>query len=366
MRTSSRSDDRPRRGSGLRLADRGPGWSYRPDDAPATIFADHQPGIASPRLDQLALAAFDLRGDLAGVLRAWSEEAERAMRDGDVTVTLGLGRGAFDGPSLAARRPVALRELPAFAGDALDPALCGGDLLVMACAAEASNASAALDRLRAVAEGAAIRRWSQQGFVHREHHRGPARDLLGFRDGTMNLRRGRDLDRHVWVGTGDRDWMAGGTYLVVRRIRILLGAWDALSGGEQEAVVGKQRDSGAPLGRRREFDPVPLEAVGRDGRPLIPLDAHARVATPRSNGGVALLRRSYSYDNGRDPATGERDAGLVFMAFQRDPRRQFVPVQERLAAGDALSRFTRHVGSAVFAIPPGAQPGGFVGGGVFG
>jgi deferrochelatase/peroxidase EfeB len=350
----------------LRLADRGPGWSYRPDGAPATIFTEHQPGIASPRLDHLALGAFDLGGDLAHVLRAWSEETERAMGDGAVTVTLGLGPGAFASPRLAARRPVALRELPPFTGDALEPALCGGDLLVMACSAEPADAAAVLERLRLAADGAANPRWSQRGFVHRENGRGPARDLLGFRDGTMNLRRGRDLDRHVWVGTGDRDWMAGGTYLVVRRIRILLGAWERLPRGEQEAVVGKQRESGAPLGRRREFDPVPLEAVGHDGRPLIPLDAHARQATPRSNGAVALLRRSYSYDDGRDAATGERDAGLVFMAFQRDPRRQFVPVQERLAAADALSRFTRQVGSAVFAIPPGARPGGFIGDGLLG
>jgi deferrochelatase/peroxidase EfeB len=351
----------------LRLADRGPGWSYRPDDAPATVYGEHQPGITTPRLDHLALFAFDLDGDLGDVLRAWSAAAEEAMAagGGDVTVGLGLGPDAFAGARLAARRPVALRELPAFAGDALEPGLCGGDLLVMACAREAAGAVAAADLLRAAAAGAVVPRWSQEGFVHREHGRGPARDLLGFRDGTMNLRRGRDLDRHVWVGSGDRDWMAGGSYLVVRRIRILLGEWEALSRGEQEAVVGKQRESGAPLGRRREFDPVPLEALGRDGRPLIPLDAHARMATPRSNAGAALLRRSYSYDNGRDAATGARDAGLMFMAFQRDPRRQFVPVQERLAAGDALSRFTRHVGSAVFAIPPGARQGGFVGDGLF-
>jgi deferrochelatase/peroxidase EfeB len=357
----------------LRLVDRGPGWSYRPDDRAPSIFAEHQPGIATPQLDHAAMASFDLSGDLAELLRAWSREAEQLMRarPGAATATFGLGPTVFERAGLAGRRPVALRELPAFPGDAIDPAICGGDLLVMVCADAAASAAEALRRLVSVAGAAMTPRWRQDGFVHRERGRGPARDLLGFRDGTMNLRRGRDFDRHVWVGQGDRPWMAGGTYMVVRRIRILIDDWERMTRAEQEAVVGRQRESGAPLGRRREFDPVPLEAM-RDGRPLIPLDAHARVATPRTNGGVALLRRSYSYDNGADasrgasaggggPSGGGRDAGLLFVCFQRDPRRQFVQIQRRLAEQDALSRFTRHVGSAVFAIPPGARPGGFVG-----
>jgi deferrochelatase/peroxidase EfeB len=116
----------------------------------------------------------------------------------------------------------------------------------------------------------------------------------------------------------------------------------------------------------REFDPLPLDAVAEDGSPVLPLDSHARLSAPRSNGGVAMLRRSYNYNDGVDPVTGELDAGLVFMAYQQDPRRQFVPVQRRLASDDALSAFVRHVGSAVFAMPPGARAGGFVGEGLFG
>jgi deferrochelatase/peroxidase EfeB len=345
----------------LRPADRGPGWSYRPDHRPPSIFGAHQPGIATPKLDHVAMAAFDLTGDVGELLRGWSREAEKLMRarPGAVTVTFGLGPGTFGRGPLAGRRPIALRALPSFPGDALDPAISSGDLLAMACASEPAAAAETLRRLGAVAGGSAAPRWRQDGFVHRERGRGPARDLLGFRDGTMNLRRGRDLDRHVWAGSGDRPWMAGGTYMVVRRIRILLDAWDALPLEAQEAVVGKQRESGAPLGRRREFDAVPLEAVRPGGEPLIPLDAHARVAAPRTNGGVALLRRSYSYDNGGGP--DGRDAGLLFVCFQRDPLRQFAAVQRRLAEHDALSRFARHVGSAAFAVPPGARPGGFIG-----
>jgi deferrochelatase/peroxidase EfeB len=337
----------------LRLADRGPGYSYRPDDTPPSIFGAHQAGIASAQLDHLELAAFDLTGDLRDLLVRWSAQAERLMRENGVTVTFGLGARPFEGTSLEGQRPAALRDLPAFEGDALDPAWSGGDLCLLVSAGRGEDAAEALRHLEREGAGAARTRWRQRGFTERGHE-GARRDLLGFRDGTMNLRRGRDLDRHVWVTGRDRNWMVGGTYLVVRRIRIDLSAWRRLPLEHQQRVVGRQKHSGAPLGGRREFDPLPLEREGPDG-PVVPLDAHARLAAPRSNEGIAMLRRSYSFRDG--PA----DAGLLFLAYQQDPRRQFVPVQRRLASGDALSRFTTHVGSAVFAIPPGASPGGFVG-----
>jgi deferrochelatase/peroxidase EfeB len=330
----------------LTVADRGPGWSYRPDAAPPSIYGEHQTGIATPQLDRVALAGFDLDGDPRELLAAWSATAEELMSP-ELTVTLGLGPGVFDG-SLRDRRPAALAELPAFEGDQLDPALSGGDACVLVGASDAGAAAAALERMA----GAAALRWRQDGFVHRS--RGSvARDLLGFRDGVDNLRRGRDLDRHVWAGTGDRSWMTGGTYLVVRRIRIALDAWNAVPDDEQEQVIGRHKRSGVALGARALFDGPPLAGSA------IAADAHIRLAAPRTNGGAAMLRRSYSYDN------GPRDAGLLFLAFARDPRRQYVPVQRRLAEGDALSRFTTHVGSAVFAIPPGARPDGFIAEGLF-
>ena len=222
---------------------------------------------------------------------------------------------------------------------------------MQACGQAAADARAALHEVGAAAGGALTARWSQEGFLVRGRDDDPGRtprDLLGFKSGTRNLRRGRDLDRHVWVGTGDRTWMAGGTYLVVRRIRLALDAWGALPVAEQERIVGRRRDSGAPLGARREYDPL-----GLDGEAIAP-DAHVRLAAAETNGGVALLRRSYSYDD------GDRDAGLLFLAYQRDPRRQFAVLQRRLAAHDALSAYACHVGSAVFALPPGARPGGFI------
>jgi len=305
------------------IAQRGPGWTYRPDMRAPTVYGLHQPGIATPQREHLAMAAFDLREDLRAVLERWTALAEAAMREG-ATVTIGLGPGAL--PDNA--RPAALRELPAFPGDALDPALCGGDLCVLVGADEPPND---------IVARFGTPRWVQQG------HKG---DTLGFRDGTLNLRRPRDLDRHVWVSDRERSWMVGGTFLVMRRI-VVAPSWHALSQSAQEQVIGRDKRTGAPLGQRRLYDAPHLEQL--------PADSHIRLAAPRSNDRKALLRRGY--------ATGD---GLLFLAFQKDPRRQFVPIQQRLARHDALARHTRHVASAVFAIPPGARANRSVGGGLFG
>ncbi len=273
---------------------------------------------------------------------------------GTLTVTIGLGPAIFDERfGLASRRPVALSELPAFPGDALDPATSGGDLCLQVCADSPPKAEQALARLVAVANDAAFVRWSQRASMHRRPGERPEarpRNLLGFKDATANPRRGKDLDRHVWVSRGERTWMLGGTFLVMRRVRVLLDAWNELSLEAQERVIGRHRDSGAPLGRSHEFESMPLDDD------VVPPDAHARVAAPQANAGATILRRGYSFDNGIDDQL-KRDAGLLLLLYQRDPRRQFIPLQSRLAERDALTRFTRPVGSAVFGIPPGAAAG---------
>jgi len=334
-----------RRSAGVPIGARRPGWSYRADTRAPSLFGRHQPGIETPRLDHLRLAVFDLRAPAREVLEAWMPVAE-GLLDHDLMITIGMGPGAFD----ASRRPVRLRALPPFAGDALDPRRCGGDLVAHVVADDADRAAAAVAVLTAAAGSGVAARSPLAGWLGREPGDAPTatpRDPLGFRDGTHNLRRGRDLDRHVWVGRGDRTGMVGGTYLVLRRIELDVAAFAAQPLSEQERVVGRQRDSGAPPGGRREFDPAPLEAF--------PEGSHVRLASPRTNRVPPMLRRSYSCDG-----------GLLFLAFMRDPARQFVPVQRRLARHDPLGRFARHTGSAVFAIPPGARTGGFVGDGLLG
>jgi deferrochelatase/peroxidase EfeB len=302
-------------------------------------------------LDHVAFAAFDATvagaSELSQVVRELMAQAGAlTSEDPRRTVTVGLGPGLFDDRfGLPSQRPLGLRELPAFRGDDLDPAVCGGDLCVQACADEPQHAADALRRITSQIGGAARLRWSQDGFVHREAPDWRPRNLLGFHDGIDNPRRGRDRDRHVWVSRRERAWMVGGTFLVVRRIQLRLTDWQALSVAEQERIIGRRRDTGAPLGARNLFDRLPLETDA------IAADAHVRLAAPRTNGGAAMLRRAYSYDN-RKRSRRSDDAGLLLLAYQADPRRQFVPVQRRLAEHDALSRFSRPIGSAVFALPP--------------
>jgi deferrochelatase/peroxidase EfeB len=282
---------------------------------PPTLHGAHPPGVATPHLRHGLVAAYDVGGDLRDTLEAWSETAEALMRRGGLTVTIGLGPSLFDERfGLAGSRPAGLQELPAFPGDALDPAQCGGDLCVLVSSEEPVDLP-----------------FENPRWVHRGAR--TARGALGFRDGTLNLRRPRDFDKHVWVTGRERSWMIGGTFLVVRRIQVL-DTWHTLDEAQQERVIGRDKRTGAPIGGRRLYDAPVLERL--------PLDAHIRVAAPRE-AKVALLRRGYDTED-----------GLLFLAFQRDPRRQFVPLQQRLAQHDALHAHTRHVGSAVFACPPGA------------
>ncbi len=146
---------------------------------------------------------------------------------------------------------------------------------------------------------------------------------------------------------------------------MLIETWDRSALGDQEATIGRTKISGAPLGAKHEHDPVDLSARRSDGDPEIPMDAHIRLASHVTNDGLRILRRGYSYTDGIDPATGELDAGLFFICFQRDPHVQFAALQRRLGSGDALNEYIKHTSSAVFAVPAGISPGGYVGQGLF-
>jgi len=211
-------------------------------------------------------------------------------------------------------------------------------------------------------------RWSQLGFGRTSstsRAQGTPRNLMGFKDGTNNIKLDDEtaLAEHVWAGRREEPaWMQGGTYLVTRRIRMLIEVWDRASLGDQEATIGRTKTVGAPLGGRHEFDRVDLAAKGPSGLPVIAADAHIRLAAPIENGEIRILRRGYSFTDGMDPRLGQLDAGLFFIAYQRDPRRQFVPLQRRLSRSDALNDYITHTGSAVFACPPGVGPGDYIGG----
>lgn len=289
-----------------------------------------------------------------------------------LTVTIGFGPNLFRHPEfgdrfgLAGARPAALVDLPHFPADRLDPARTGGDLCVQACAHDPQVASHAVRNLARIGFGSAAIRWSQLGFGRTSsttRGQDTPRNLMGQKDGTNNLKAedGALIDEHVWARAADgAAWMVGGSYLVARRIRMQIETWDRTALTEQENIIGRFKGSGAPLTGHDEFDTPDFAAHRGDGTPAIDAAAHVRLAHPDSNAGARLLRRGYSFIDGND-ALGRLDAGLFFLAFQRDPRTGFIPIQRRLARSDLLNEYIQHVGSAVFAIPPGITPGGYWG-----
>jgi deferrochelatase/peroxidase EfeB len=367
----------------------------------------HQAGIVTPAQDRLHFVAFDVitdsRDELVAMLQSWTEAARRmtAGRDAGpvgavaggqyappddtgealglppsgLTLTVGFGPTLFtaaDGTDrfgLAARRPAPLAELPSFPGDALDPARGGGDLCVQACANDPQVAVHAIRNLSRLGAGVVSVRWSQLGFGRTSSTssaQATPRNLFGFKDGTANLKAENSsaIDRFVWVGDGDpgADWLAGGSYVVTRRIRMRIEPWDTATLADQEQTIGRTKGAGAPLGRSGEFDPVDFTVQAGTG-PAVPENSHVFLAHP-ANAGTAILRRGYSFVDGSD-GLGRLDAGLFFIAYQRDPATGFVQVQKNLRT-DAMNEYIQHTSSAVFACPPGVTgPGDWWGRALF-
>ncbi|HSZ05700.1 MAG TPA: iron uptake transporter deferrochelatase/peroxidase subunit [Solirubrobacteraceae bacterium] len=360
------------------------------------FYGPHQGGITTTAQDYLSFAAFDLTSDavedLRAVLEQWTAAAASLtvgrpyepepqisskppldpgeatdLSPAQLTITVGFGPSLFEGRGLRGRRPAVLSPLPSFTGERLDPASSGGDLCVQACANDPQVAFHAVHLLAKLAGGAATLRWSQIGFARTASTtrvQVTTRNLMGFKDGTDNIRaeEAAAVERFVWVQPGEGPaWMVGGSYLVARRIKILLDGWDAISLDEQQRTIGRDKLTGAPLGLAREYDRVDLQATNPNGELAIPLNAHIRLANPQNNAGQRILRRGYSYAEAAEPGSDELDAGLFFISFQRDPQAQFVPLQARLAASDALNRHTLVTSSSIFACPPGPREGGFIG-----
>jgi deferrochelatase/peroxidase EfeB len=347
------------------------------------FYGPHQAGIADPTRPQAHgwLAAFDLvagvdRRALVALLRDWSEAAEaltagRPVGVGDdlvvagagpsaLTVTLGFGGSLFGRAGIpATARPAGLAPLPAFGMEQLDPARSGGDLGLIVAGDDpvvVAHASRVLTRL---ALGSANLRWQMSGFNSARGTSPDAatgRNLMGQLDGTNNPRPvDPDFASRVFVPDSDpASWLRGGSYVVVRRIRMLLDAWDLLTPHAQELVIGRRRDTGAPLTGGNERSAADFGARTPSGALVIPESAHMRLAAPAFNQGAAMLRRGFSYVDGAR-------SGLLFVAWQADPRRGFIPVQQRLVGADALGSFIRHETSALFAAPRGVDPGGYLG-----
>ncbi len=371
------------------------------------FFGEHQSGITTEMQDHLHFAAFDVmetssREDLIELLQDWSYAAARMMLGLEVsatgavggspeappddtgealglpasnlTITFGFGPSLFRGPDgsdrfgIASQAPASLVPLPAFLGDDLDPGHTGGDLCVQACADDPQVAVHAVRNLSRIAFGRARLRWSQLGFGRTSRtsaqHQTP-RNLFGFKDGTANIL-GTDaeaLTEHVWVSPQEGPaWLAGGSYLIARKIAMKIETWDRVRLAEQERITGRAKGSGAPLSGGNEFAAPNFATSGPAGGPAIDPRSHVARAHPDLNGGIRMLRRGYNYVDGNN-ALGRLDAGLFFLGYVRAPER-FITVQ-RSVASDLMMEYLLTIGSGLWAVPPAPREGSFVGAALF-
>jgi len=371
----------------------------------------HQAGIVTSAQDRMHFAAFDLnasatRADLVSLLTDWTAAAARmtqglgagpvgalsgsydappddtgeaiGLDPANLTITIGFGPTVFedgagrDRYGLAARRPDALRRLPVFPGDALIPESSDGDLCVQACSDDPQVAVHAIRNLTRIAFGRASLRWSQLGFGRTSSTTSAqvtARNLFGFKDGTASLRAEQtsEIDAHVWVQPGadpKASWLEGGSYLVARKIAMHIETWDRGSLREQEQIVGRTKAEGAPLSGGTEFTAPDFGLRGRGGAPLIDERSHVALAHPEQNNGVQLLRRGYNFVDGSNQL-GRLAAGLFFISYVTDPRTHYIPMQARLASSDLMAEYLQHIGSGLWAVPPGIGKGEFVGQALF-
>jgi len=397
--------------AGRAAAEKEDGKATTPASDAVAFYGTHQAGITTAAQDRAHFATFDLdpratRDTLTGLLRDWTDAAARltqglgagtigplsgpydappddtgeaiGLPPARLTITFGFGPTLFetadgvDRFGLAARRPDALVTLPHFPGDNLDAARSGGDLSVQACSDDPQVAVHAVRNLTRIAMGRAQLRWSQLGFGRTSSTstaQDTQRNLFGFKDGTASLRgeQAELVDTHVWVPQGadpKADWLAGGSYQVVRKIAMHIETWDRSSLREQERIVGRSKSEGAPLSGGDEFTAVNFSTAGRGGTPLVDPASHVALGHPDTNNGHHMLRRGYNYVDGNDEL-GRLSAGLLFIAYVTSPATHYIPMQLAMARNDLMSEYLQHIGSGLFAVPPGVAQGEFVGQALF-
>jgi deferrochelatase/peroxidase EfeB len=346
----------------------------------------HQAGITTARQPAACFVSFDVvagsRGALVETLKALTETA-RFLTGGGVppnlgsdappsdsgtlgplvpadglTVTVSVGSTLFDDRfGLAPRRPVELEAMEPFPNDDLDPAQTGGDLFPSLCAGSPDTALHALRQIATATRAGLQINWRLDGFASPSRPTGTSRNHFAFKDGIANpiVSDPQVANALLWVQAGSREppWAAGGTYHAVRIIRQLIEFWDRVSIVEQQQMIGRYRDSGAPLDGTQETDTPDYVADPRGN--LIPLTAHIRLANPRTKASETsrILRRGYNYDRGVDLA-GNLDTGLLFHSFQQSLRRQFIATQLRLV-GEPMVDYVLPVGGGYFFALPGVR-----------
>ncbi|WP_195323924.1 iron uptake transporter deferrochelatase/peroxidase subunit [Streptococcus sp. 1001283B150225_161107_H12] len=341
-----------------------------------SFYGKHQAGITTPMQKNIYFVVLDLRttdkNELIQLFKDWTDYSQKLVngelvkKDGSnallppsdtgetvglnpyrLTLTFGVSASFLTKLGLEKKRPKLFRDLPAFPKEQLREQYTGGDIVIQACADDEQVAFHAVRNLIRKGRNKVTMKWSQSGFVAIGDRMETPRNLFGFKDGTANVTTEKDFDKVVWADS--QDWMKNGSYMAVRRIIMHLETWDRTNLQEQENTFGRYKESGAPFGKKNEFDEVDLS--------LLPVDSHVRLAKEVD---LPILRRSYSYSDGIDPKTGQFDAGLLFIAFQKDPDR-FVKIQTNLGADDKMNEYVTHIGSGLFACFGGVKEGGYIG-----
>ena len=341
-----------------------------------SFYGKHQAGITTPMQKNIYFVVLDLRttdkNELIQLFKDWTDYSQKLVngdlvkKDGSnallppsdtgetvglnpyrLTLTFGVSASFLTKLGLEKKRPKLFRDLPAFPKEQLREQYTGGDIVIQACADDEQVAFHAVRNLIRKGRNKVTMKWSQSGFAAIGDRMETPRNLFGFKDGTANVTTEKDFDKVVWADSND--WMKNGSYMAVRRIIMHLETWDRTNLQEQENTFGRYKESGAPFGKKNEFDEVDLS--------LLPVDSHVRLAKEVD---LPILRRSYSYSDGIDPRTGQFDAGLLFIAFQKDPDR-FVKIQTNLGADDKMNEYVTHIGSGLFACFGGVKEGGYIG-----
>ena len=341
-----------------------------------SFYGKHQAGITTPMQKNIYFVVLDLRttdkNELIQLFKDWTDYSQKLVngelvkKDGSnallppsdtgetvglnpyrLTLTFGVSASFLTKLGLEKKRPKLFRDLPAFPKEQLREQYTGGDIVIQACADDEQVAFHAVRNLIRKGRNKVTMKWSQSGFAAIGDRMETPRNLFGFKDGTANVTTEKDIDKVVWADS--QDWMKNGSYMAVRRIIMHVETWDRTNLQEQENTFGRYKESGAPFGKKNEFDEVDLS--------LLPVDSHVRLAKEVD---LPILRRSYSYSDGIDPKTGQFDAGLLFIAFQKDPDR-FVKIQTNLGADDKMNEYVTHIGSGLFACFGGVKEGGYIG-----